>query len=47
MQITQQPSTPVLLENLADTTSLLLRFREDVPNAQRRPLNVAVAGPGV
>ena len=42
MQITQQPSTPVLLENLADTTSLLLRFREDVPNAQRRPLNVAL-----
>ncbi|PJJ53074.1 vWA domain-containing protein [Hymenobacter chitinivorans] len=42
MQITQQPTTPVLLENLADTTSLLLKFREDVPNPQRRPLNVAL-----
>ena len=42
MQITQQPSTLVLLENMADTTSLLLNFREDVPNAQRRPLNVAL-----
>ena len=42
MQITQQPTSPVLLENLADTTSLLLRFREDVANPQRRPLNVAL-----
>ena len=42
MQITQQPTNPVLLENMADTTSLLLNFREDVPNPQRRPLNVAL-----
>ena len=42
MQITQQPTSPVLLENLADTTSLLLSFREDVANPQRRPLNVAL-----
>lgn len=42
MQITQQPSTPVLLENMADTTSLLLNFREEVANPQRRPLNVAL-----
>ncbi|MBC8084123.1 MAG: VWA domain-containing protein [Hymenobacter sp.] len=42
MQITQQPTRPVLLENTADTTSLLLSFREDVPNPQRRPLNVAL-----
>ncbi|MCB2406618.1 vWA domain-containing protein [Hymenobacter lucidus] len=42
MQITQQPTSPVLLENTADTTSLLLSFREDVPNPQRRPLNVAL-----
>lgn len=42
MQITQQPSTPVLLENMADTASLLLNFRENVPNPQRRPLNVAL-----
>jgi Ca-activated chloride channel family protein len=42
MQITQQPAQAVLLENTADTTSLLLSFREDVPNPQRRPLNVAL-----
>jgi Ca-activated chloride channel family protein len=42
MQLTQQPSQPVLLENTADTTSLLLSFREDVPNPHRRPLNVAL-----
>ena len=42
MQITQQPAQPVLLENTADTTSLLLSFREDVTNPQRRPLNVAL-----
>lgn len=42
MQLTQQPTSPVLLENTADTTSFLLRFREDVPNPQRRPLNVAL-----
>lgn len=42
MQITQQPAQAVLLENTADTTSLLLSFREDVPNPQRRPLNVAI-----
>ncbi|MCB2378411.1 VWA domain-containing protein [Hymenobacter sp. BT635] len=42
MQITQQPTSPVLLENLADSTSILLSFREDVPNPQRRPLNVAL-----
>ncbi|WP_310394454.1 VWA domain-containing protein [Hymenobacter sp.] len=42
MQITQQPASPVILESLADTTSLLLSFREDVPNPQRRPLNVAL-----
>lgn len=42
MQITQQPTQPVLLENTADTTSLLLSFREDVPNPTRRPLNVAL-----
>ncbi|WP_046245299.1 vWA domain-containing protein [Hymenobacter terrenus] len=42
MQITQQPTNPVLLENMADTTSLLLNFREEVLNPQRRPLNVAL-----
>jgi Ca-activated chloride channel family protein len=42
MQITQQPTSPVLLENTADTANLLLSFREDVPNPQRRPLNVAL-----
>lgn len=42
MQITQQPTQPVLLENTADTTSLLLSFRENVPNPTRRPLNVAL-----
>ena len=42
MQITQQPSNAVLLENTADTTSLLLSFREVVPNPTRRPLNVAL-----
>ncbi|MGI4869699.1 MAG: vWA domain-containing protein [Janthinobacterium lividum] len=42
MQVTQQPATPVILENLADTTSLLLSFREDVANPHRRPLNVAL-----
>ncbi|WP_152560102.1 vWA domain-containing protein [Hymenobacter sp. IS2118] len=42
MQITQQPATPVLLENMADMASLLLNFREYVPNPQRRPLNVAL-----
>ena len=42
MQITQQPAQAVLLENTADSTSLLLSFREDVPNPQRRPLNVAL-----
>jgi len=42
MQITQQPAQAVLLENTADTTRLLLSFREDVPNPQRRPLNVAL-----
>ena len=42
MQVTQQPTIPVLLENIADTTSLLLNFREEVPNPQRRPLNVAL-----
>jgi Ca-activated chloride channel family protein len=42
MQITQQPAQAVLLQHTADTTSLLLSFREDVPNPQRRPLNVAL-----
>jgi Ca-activated chloride channel family protein len=42
MQITQQPAQPVLLEHSADTTRLLLSFREDVPNPQRQPLNVAL-----
>ena len=42
MQITQQPAQAVLLENTADTTRLLLSFREDVPNPQRQPLNVAL-----
>ncbi|OGX84081.1 vWA domain-containing protein [Hymenobacter coccineus] len=42
MQITQQPAHAVLLANLADTTSLLLNFREEVLNPQRRPLNVAL-----
>ena len=42
MQITQQPAPAVLLQHTADTASLLLSFREDVPNPQRRPLNVAL-----
>ena len=42
MQITQQPAQAVGLENLANPTSLLLSFREEVLNAQRRPLNVAL-----
>ena len=42
MQITQQPAQAVVLENLANPTSLLLSFREEVLNAQRRPLNVAL-----
>ncbi|ADV67257.1 vWA domain-containing protein [Deinococcus maricopensis] len=42
MQITATPATPVVLEGTPAPTDLLLRFREDVPNATRRPLNVAL-----
>jgi len=42
MQITQQPAQAVLLQHAADTTNILLSFREDVLNPQRRPLNVAL-----
>lgn len=42
MQIIQQSAQAVVLQHTADTTNILLSFREDVPNPQRRPLNVAL-----